>query len=85
MLKKLVCLGVLVGTVGIASIGVANAKDKPEMIVRPDARGHLVTIPKARTFEGCVRGGMRMGYPRVGPGGESDRRGAVGYCHSIGL
>jgi hypothetical protein len=63
----------------------AEAKEQREMIVRPNAKGQPQSIPRARNFQECVAGGMALGYPRVGPGGESDRRGAVGYCHSIGF
>ena len=63
----------------------AAAKDEREQVVRPNTSGKMVTVPKARNFNECVANGMALGHPRVGPSGESDRRGAVGYCHSLGF
>ena len=84
MLRIIACMSALTCLIAVTMCDAANAQSR-EMVIRTDARGQKVAVPKPRTFEGCVRGGMRMGYPRVGPGGESDRRGAVGYCHSLGL
>jgi hypothetical protein len=53
-----------------------------ELITRPDVNGRPTQIPRARNFAECVADGMKLGYPRIGPGGESDRRGAVGFCRT---
>lgn len=63
----------------------AEAKDDRELIQRPNTSGKMVTLRKARNFDECVANGMTLGHPRVGPSGDSDRRGAVGYCHSLGF
>lgn len=63
----------------------SEAKDQREQIVRPNTNGQMVKLPKARNFNECVANGMALGHPRVGPSGDSDRRGAVGYCHSLGF
>lgn len=51
-----------------------------ETIVRPDINGKPTRIPVAKTFDECVAGGMKLGHPRIGPGGKDDPRGAVGFC-----
>jgi hypothetical protein len=69
----------------VAALVPAGSIHGRETIVRPDINGKPTTLPVARTFNECVAGGIKLGYPRVGPGGESDRRGAVGFCRSRGF
>ena len=45
----------------------------------------MVTLPKAQNLKECVASGVALGHPRVGPGGEYDRQGALGFCHSLGF
>ena len=76
----------LITFVSLISITPAEVKKQPrEMVIRTNTKGQPQAVPKARNFNECVRGGMALGHPRIGPNGESDRRGAVGYCHSIGF
>jgi len=53
-----------------------------ELITRPDIKGRPTQVPRARNFAECVAGGMKLGHPRIGPGGENDPRGAVGFCRT---
>lgn len=85
-MSKAVLVGAyLVIFVGLLSSESAEAKEQREMVVRTNTKGQQQAIPKARNFKECVAGGMALGHPRIGPNGEFDRRGAVGYCHSIGF
>jgi hypothetical protein len=61
------------------------SKQPRESIVRPNTKGEPVTVPKARNLKECVTSGVALGHPRIGPGGEYDRQGAVGFCHSLGF
>jgi hypothetical protein len=67
----------------LLAVGCAAEAEQREYVTRPNINGRPTVIPRARTFEECVQGGMKLGYPRIGPRGESDRRGAVGYCRSL--
>ena len=76
----------LVMSAAIALVcGTAGAKEQREMVVRTNSKGQPQSVPGARNFNECVASGIALGYPRIGPGGDSDRRGAIGYCHSIGF
>jgi hypothetical protein len=57
-----------------------SAAAEKRMVWRPNAKGELVQVNANASFENCVRGGMKMGFPRIGPGGEDDPKGAVGDC-----
>jgi hypothetical protein len=61
------------------------SKQPREQIVRPNTSGQVVTLPRARNLKECVASGVALGHPRVGPGGEYDRQGALGFCHSLGF
>jgi hypothetical protein len=69
-----------------SSANVAEAKkERRKMLMRINTKGQPQAVPKARNLAECVAGGMSLGHPRVGPNGEFDRRGALGFCHSRGF
>ncbi len=69
----------------IVFVAPAHAACKQGEVLRTNTRGQPQCVKQGRTFNECVANGMALGHPRIGPSGESDRRGAVGYCHSLGL
>jgi hypothetical protein len=70
--------------IAIGSVNLAQAKEKSGTFVRTNTQGQPMVLPKANTLGQCVKNSMALGHPRVGPNGEHDRRGAIGYCRSIG-
>ncbi len=67
-------------------VGVPFANAQTRYITRPDVNGRPTRIPVAKTFDECVAISTgRLGHPRVGPRGEQDPRGAVGFCARLNL
>jgi hypothetical protein len=74
-------VAVLIGLVSAETIDVAVAKSQRDMTTITNANGQPQQVPKSPNFAECVANGIALGHPRLGPGGESDPRGAVGFCH----